>query len=151
MMYVQNRVQKFHFSGKPKCMPSPQNRWLFVMSQIFIKSLNLNLKIMWRNYTNCKGSSTLTTLLWWFTFLLVHPASPTKSKAFTCAFWQVWTRGLKFFQHSECCFTQHCWQGMFFHKTSGCILPISNIFQNNANYLYKTHTLHVQLWPELHN
>lgn len=79
--------------------------------------------------------------------LLVHTASPMKSKAFNCAFWPARTRGLKIFQHSECCFTQHCWQGrMFFHKTSGCIFHISNIFQNNAKQLVQD-TLHVQLWP----
>jgi len=75
--------------------------------------------------------------------LLVHTASPMKSKAFNCAFWPAWTRGLKFFQHSECRFAQHCWQGrMFFHKTSGCIFPISNIFQNNAKLLVQdTHSM----------
>jgi hypothetical protein len=56
-------------------------------------------------------------------------------------FWPAWTHGLKFFQHSACCFTQHCWQGMFFHKTSGYIFPIINIFQNNAELLVQqTHT-----------
>ena len=97
---------------------------------------------MWRNYMNCKGSSALSMLLWWFMLLLVHTASPMKSKTFICAFWPAWTLALKFFQHSECCFAQHCWQGrLFFYKPSGCIFPISNIFQNNAKILVQdTHT-----------
>jgi len=41
MMQVQNQMQKFHFSGKPKCTTPPQNRWLFVMSQIFIRLTQL--------------------------------------------------------------------------------------------------------------
>jgi hypothetical protein len=41
MMQVQNQIQKFHFSGKPKCTTPPQNRWLFVMSQIFLQLTQL--------------------------------------------------------------------------------------------------------------
>jgi hypothetical protein len=39
MMQVQNQMQKFHFNGKPKCMTPPQNRWLFVMSQISLEQV----------------------------------------------------------------------------------------------------------------
>jgi hypothetical protein len=35
IMQVQNQMQKFYFSGMPKCMTPTRNRWLFVMSQIF--------------------------------------------------------------------------------------------------------------------
>ena len=107
-----------------------------VMSQIFISHSNFNLKIMWRNYTNCKGRLALTMLLWRFTFLPDTSCLVHEKQSFYLCFWPAWTRGLKLFQHSKCCFTQHCWQGgMFFHKTSGCIFPIRNIFQNNAKLL----------------
>ena len=101
---------------------------------------NSTLKVMWRNYTNCTGSSALTMLLWRFMFLPAHPASPMKSKIFTCASWSAQTHGLRFFQYSQSSFPQHCWQGMFFHKTSDCIFPFSTIFQTVELFLQYIHS-----------
>jgi len=132
MMQVQNQMQKFHFSGKPKCMTTTEQVAFFHVPDLR-KSLNFIPEDHVKELHELQKEFSIN-----YVTLMVHVPTCTtclaheKQSFYLCFLTSrnPWCEILP-----ECCFTQHCWQGTFFHKTSGCIFPISNILQNNAKLL----------------